>query len=430
MNILVVDHSKVFHTMWERVALKFGHETIAAMDGASGLAVLRDRRVDLVCVASSLPDMDGITFCRELRALPQQKNIPVIALTSTTEKQQRQRFFEAGFTELHSKTEMETLILLVNKLAEEKAQNISGRVLYVEDSSTVAHVMMKILRKMKLEVDHFKNAQEALDNFEKTNYDVIISDIMVEGEMSGMGLISRIRSMEGDKSRVPILAVSGLDDSARRIELFRMGVNDFINKPVIKEEVAARVTNLVTNKQLFDQVKAQQKHLYELAMTDPLTGLFNRNSLTEFANKYFSQAARHDFPLSVIIMDIDHFKQVNDKHGHLTGDTVLELIGSLLKNGCREEDFAARYGGEEFLLILTHCTLDAARDKAEKLRQALEKLKPAGIPVTGSFGLTARPENKVVSLDDLLRAADTAMYEAKRQGRNQVVSVPPAMVGS
>ncbi|HET9680256.1 MAG TPA: GGDEF domain-containing protein, partial [Gammaproteobacteria bacterium] len=198
----------------------------------------------------------------------------------------------------------------------------------------------------------------------------------------------------------------------------------------IQEEVVARVTNLITNKQLFDQVQAQQKHLYELAMTDQLTGLFNRNSLAEFASKYFSQAARHDFPLSVIIMDIDHFKQINDKHGHLSGDTVLEHIGSLLKSNCREEDFAARYGGEEFLLILTHCTLDCARDKADELRRDLEKLEPAGIPVTGSFGITARPANRKISLDDLLRAADTAVYEAKRQGRNQVVSVPADMVGT
>src|SRR5690606_24150333 len=105
---------------------------------------------------------------------------------------------------------------------------------------------------------------EAFEAFQKANYDLIVSDIMVEGQMSGVGLVTRIREMDGDKARVPILAVSGLDDSVRRTELFRLGINDFISKPVMKEEVTARVTNLITNKQLFDQVKTQQQHLYEL----------------------------------------------------------------------------------------------------------------------------------------------------------------------
>lgn len=426
MNILIVDHSKVFRTMWERTILPLGHESIAATTGRQGLDVLRERRVDLVCVALSLPDMDGVEFCRELRALPQQQSIPVIALTSTVDKKLRERCFAAGFTELHNKTNLDSLVSLVKRMAREHTHQLSGRVLYVEDSSTVAHVMLKILRGMKLEVDHFKSAEEAFSEFNKTNYDLIISDIMVEGEMTGMGLFDRIRGIEGDKSRVPILAVSGMDDTARRIELFRLGVNDFITKPVIKEEVIARVTNLITNKQLFDQVKAQQKHLYELAMTDQLTGLYNRNSLAEFAKKYFSEAKRHDLPLSVIILDLDHFKEINDRHGHLTGDTVLEQVGELLRQNCREEDFAARFGGEEFLLILTHCTLDAARDKAENLRRQLEQLQPAGITVTGSFGVTARPAGERINLDDVLRAADQAVYEAKRQGRNQVVSRPAA----
>ncbi|HEX6929654.1 MAG TPA: diguanylate cyclase, partial [Gammaproteobacteria bacterium] len=367
------------------------------------------------------PDMDGVEFCRELRKQPQLRNIPVILLTSTEDKSARQAAFEAGITEIHSKTDVEGLLARVKKFVVELQRDISGRVLYIEDSSVVAHVMVKILKGMKLEVDHFTSADEAYDAFQKANYDLIVSDIMVEGQMSGVGLVTRIREMEGDKSRVPILAVSGLDDSVRRTELFRLGINDFISKPVMREEVIARVTNLITNKQLFDQVKTQQHHLYELAMRDQLTGLYNRNSLKEFAGKYFTEASRHDFSLSLMLIDLDHFKDINDTRGHLVGDTVLEHVGEMLRQNCREEDFAARFGGEEFLLILPHCDLASAVAKAELIRKELELLEPAGVSITASIGITARPRDRAVEMEALFRIADQAVYDAKARGRNCVV---------
>lgn len=422
MNVLVIDPSKVFRALWDRMVLRIGHEPISVTTGTAGLDALRQRHIDLVCVSLTLPDMDGVEFCRELRKQPQHRNIPVVLLTSTDDKNIRQAAFEAGVTEIHSKTDMDGLLARVKRFINEASRDVSGRVLYIEDSSVVAHVMIKILKSMKLEVDHFTSADAAFEAFQNANYDLIISDIMVEGQMSGVGLVTRIRDMEGDKSRVPILAVSGLDDSLRRTELFRLGINDFISKPVVREEVTARVTNLITNKQLFDQVKTQQRHLYELAMRDQLTGLFNRNSLKDFAAKYFTHATRHDFSLSLMLIDLDHFKRINDTHGHLAGDTVLEHIGEMLRQNCREEDFAARFGGEEFLLILPHCDLASAVAKAELLRKEIEMLNPAGIPVTTSIGVTARPRGRFVEMEALFRVADQAVYEAKARGRNCVVS--------
>lgn len=422
MNVLVIDPSKVFRTVWDRMVLRIGHEPISVSSGEAGLEALRQRHIDLVCVSLSLPDMEGTDFCRELRKQPQLRNIPVILLTSTEDKSARQAAFEAGITEIHAKTDVEGLLARVKKFVTEQQRDVSGRVLYIEDSSVVAHVMIKILKGMKLEVDHFTSADEAFEAFQEANYDLIISDIMVEGQMSGVGLVTRIREMECDKSRVPILAVSGLDDSLRRTELFRLGINDFISKPVMKEEVTARVTNLITNKQLFDQVKTQQRHLYELAMRDQLTGLYNRNSLKEFAGKYFTEASRHDFSLSLMLIDLDHFKDINDTHGHLVGDTVLEYVGEMLRQSCREEDFAARFGGEEFLVILPHCGLESASAKAELIRKEVELLEPGGISITTSIGVTSRSRGKLIEMEALFRVADQAVYEAKRRGRNCVVA--------
>jgi len=425
MNILVVDHSKVFRTMWNRAVLPLGHHSTLAASGAEGLEVLRSRRPDLICTALSLTDMDGIEFCRRLRRLPHYRNTPVIALSATEDQSVRQRCFEAGFTDIHNKTDVQGLVTLIERVSAEQNVQISGRVLYIEDSSVVAHVMLKILDEMQLEVDHFTNASEALEQFQNHDYDLIISDILVEGQMSGMGLVNSIRSLPSDKSRVPILAVSGMDDTARRIELFKRGANDFISKPMVKEEVIARVTNLITTKQLFDQVKDQQAHLYELAMKDQLTGLYNRNALDEFAGKTLAEARRHTLHVSFIMLDIDHFKMINDRHGHAVGDTVLEQVGALLREACRTEDFAARLGGEEFLVILKHCDLKAATAKAEALRRALEALEPADMPVTASFGVTSQPAGRTLSFDTLLNTADQALYNAKHNGRNQVKSRMP-----
>lgn len=423
MNILVVDHSKVFRALWRRLVLKAGHEPIMVADARDGFETIRRRQVDLVCVSLTLPDMGGIEFCRQVRGMRQGRRVPLIILTSTEDKQTRLDAFEAGATDLFPKTKIDELFTEAARYAEGGARSISGRVLYVEDSSVVAHVMLRILRELGLEVDHFKSATEAFEAFKGKAYDLVVSDILVEGEMSGMGLVSRIREKIPDKARLPILAISGMDDPARRVELFRLGVNDFISKPVVEEEVVARAGNLISNKQLFDQVQAQRRHLYELAMVDQLTGLYNRNSLNEFASKAFTEANRHDFRLSLILMDIDHFKTINDTHGHLAGDEVLALVGDLLRDSCRNEDFAVRFGGEELMLILPHCGLIGAKQRAEELRGNLEKLRPAGIPVTVSIGVTSRTKGSEASMENLFRVADRAVYRAKKAGRNRVVAL-------
>lgn len=425
MNILVVDHSKVFRALWRRLVLKAGHEPIMVATARDGFETIRRRQVDLVCVSLTLPDTGGIEFCRQVRGMRQGRHVPLIILTSTEDKQTRLDAFEAGATDLFPKTKIDELFTEASRYVEGGSRQFSGRVLYVEDSSVVAHVMLRILRELGLEVDHFKSATDAFEAFKGKAYDLVVSDILVEGEMSGMGLVSRIRERVPDKARLPILAISGMDDPARRIELFRLGVNDFISKPVVEEEVVARAGNLISNKQLFDQVQAQRRHLYELAMIDQLTGLYNRNSLNEFASKAFTEANRHDFRLSLILMDIDHFKSINDAHGHLAGDEVLALVGDLLKANCRNEDFAVRFGGEELMLILPHCGLIGAKQRAEELRGQLQALRPAGIPLTVSIGVTSRSKGSEATMEDLFRIADRAVYQAKEAGRNRIVALEP-----
>lgn len=405
--------------------LHAGHEPLIANDGLTGLRMLQEQRVDFVCVSLSLPDIDGIRFTRQVRTMPQGRGVPIILLSSAQDHRVRKRAFEAGVTDVCPKTRIEELFQRAARLTRHMETRLNGRVLYVEDSPTVTRVMTALIESLGLAVDHFVSAADAFDEFDEKRHDLVISDILVEGEMSGIALVSQLRQHHPDKTRVPILAMSGMDDETRRVELFRLGINDFITKPVIREEAAARISNLVVQKQLFDQVQKQRIQLYEMAMTDPLTGLYNRNSLAEFADKIVAAAERHEMHLSVIIIDLDHFKQINDDHGHLIGDQVLAAIGALLVSSCRTEDFAVRFGGEEILLILPHCQLADAEKRAGDLVDRIRKLKPAGITVTASMGVTSHQPEQPLELERLIQAADQAVYQAKANGRNQVVTLLP-----
>ena len=423
MHILIVDHSKVVRTVWNKMVADLGHQSLAVETAEDALPLLKGQEVEFICASLSLPGMNGIALCKQVRSMPRHDKTPFILLTSTQDKTLRQEAFEAGVTEIQEKMDKEQLEARLKQYLSEEQHELTGRVLYIEDSMVAAHVMIKILRHMNLQVDHFRSADEALAAFEKHDYDLIVSDILLEGVMSGVGLVNRVRSYLSDKRRVPILALSGMDETTRRIELFRLGVNDYIAKPPVEEEVRARVRNLIISKQLFDQVQAQSRQLYQLAMQDQLTGVYNRTGLNEFAAKYFTEATTYDTPLSLLIIDLDHFKNINDTHGHTAGDKVLAQTSAMLKSSCREGDMVARVGGEEFVLIMNQCGVEQAAKQAEELRRRIEALKPEGIPVTASIGVSARPLGKDVKFADLFKAADRAVYEAKNQGRNRVVTM-------
>jgi two-component system, cell cycle response regulator len=428
VKALIVDQSRVFRAIWQRLVAQAGHEPMMVDTSSAGLALLARQPADVVCVALSLPDGDGIEFTRQARRLDQGKSVPIILLTSSTDKRIHRRAFEAGITDIHARTRIEDLFDRIRHFVREPEDQLTGRVLYVEDSPTVSRIMTHVMRKMNLEVDHFTSAADAYEAFDPEVHDLVISDILVEGDISGITLVSRLRERHPDKTELPILAMSGMEDEARRVELFRLGVNDFIGKPVIMEEARARIGNLIVNKQLFDRVRQQRQQLYDLAMTDPLTGLYNRNSLNEFARKLEASAHRRDMPLSVILIDIDHFKSINDRHGHLVGDYVLRELGELLSASCRDEDLAVRFGGEELMLVLPWCCMEDATRRAEEMRERIETLNPAGIPVTGSFGVSALGQPRPASLETVINAADRAVYKAKAAGRNRVVALSPEEV--
>jgi two-component system, cell cycle response regulator len=327
---------------------------------------MESRAFDIVCVSYRLDDMNGIMLCESLRENIGRR-LPVIMVMSVEDGAFQVASMKSGITEVFNKGDISRLDRYLGILA-----------------------------------------------------DLVLTDVILEGGMSGFELAREIRVCEGSRGRVPILALSGVEYVARKVELLRGGVNDYISKPVLKEELAARVGNLIENKKLMDRVATQQEHLEALAMTDQLTGLLNRRHMQDVFPGRASDARRHNMPLSLIVIDLDHFKWINDNHGHSVGDVVLVEVSASLKQNYRTGGFVVRFGGEEFVIVLPKCGSEDALTRPESFRAAIEASKPAGLDVTASVGVSELPLDRAVSFEALFHAADEALYEAKGGGRNQV----------
>lgn len=421
MRVLVLEHSRLFQKMLRELLEELECDVDSARSGEEGLEKLETNSYNLILAGQHIFDNSGTDFANHCRA--RTNSCPVILLTSEPNEKLLENAKAAGITDIFPKTNFTYLRESIRYYiqGETKIDIEGGRVIYIEDSKSVAHVMIQYLEHMNLEVAHFTSAETAIAVFlEDGEFDLVITDIMLGGAMSGTSLVRMIRAQNSHAAEVPILAVTGHDDPQRRIELFRAGINDYVTKPPIQEEIAARVQNLITNKRLLDQVRKQQLSLYEVAMRDQLTSCHNRHSLAEYAPKYITDSVRYKFPLSMMILDLDFFKKINDRHGHTMGDKVLSGVGKLLMECCRQGDFVARIGGEEFTILLPHCSPRNAMQKAEEIRMMIEQLKPANLTVTASIGVASLTDRHLSDFDSLYKDADKAVYVSKENGRNQV----------
>ncbi|MDH3342395.1 MAG: diguanylate cyclase [Gammaproteobacteria bacterium] len=420
MKVLVLEHSRLFQKMLTELLEDLGCEVDCVRSGEEGKEILEKETYSLILAGQHIFDESGVDFAACCSS--KQVSCPIILLTSEPNESLLKNARNAGITDIFPKSNLTYLRESLRYYIEGQTNiNIEGgRVVYIEDSRSVAHVVINYLQKINLDVTHFTNAETALESIINDDYDLVITDVMLDGTMSGTSLVRMIRAHNSQISEIPILAMTGHDDPQRRIELYHAGINDYVTKPPIEEELAARVYNLITNKRLLDQVREQQKTLYDMAMKDQLTTCHNRHSLAEYAPKYISDAIKYKFPLSMMILDLDHFKEINDEHGHTTGDIVLSNIGELLMACCKQGDFVARIGGEEFAIMLPHYSSADAMAKAEEIRTMVELRKPNGLKITASIGVASLSDKHSGTYELLYRDADQAVYLSKERGRNCV----------
>ena len=415
LNALIIDGSEQFRREVRELLEAVGYTTTEAESGKQGLELARNERFRVVCCGNDLPDIAGSEFCGQIRSLSGYDLTSVIILTPEDNSRILKQALLAGATDIFCKTDLAELETYLKRFSERERRQLTGRVLLVEDSRVLQVIIIDLLTDMGLDVEAYTHAEGAWEAFKVDSYDLVITDIMVEGVMSGISLVRKIRRLDGEVGNVPIIAASGFDNMSRKIELFHLGVNDYIAKPIVREELRQRV---FTSYQRLLELRAQQNSLYSLAMLDELTQLFNRHALREFSGKYFSDAQRENKPLSLAVIDIDYFKRINEEQGFQTGDAVLAELGTWFKRFAREQDLVARWAGEEFVFLLPGCDSQAALGLIERLQKRLTQYKPGGETITLSIGIATMLPEQDHNLNTLHGAADGAMYQAKMAGRN------------
>lgn len=302
-------------------------------------------------------------------------------------------------------------------------------VLVVEDNHFLRHVLCNLLQEDGNAVTAVADGEAALAHLRQDPCPIVITDWVMPG-MDGLELCRAIRSLEQD-CYTYIILLTAQESKADLVTGLEAGADEYLIKPINEAELRARLKIAKRILNLERSLKQSLEELKHLSVKDPLTELYNRRFLAERLPQEIKRAARYGRNLSLIMLDIDHFKRINDNFGHFAGDGVLKLCAGMLQEAIRQDvDWAARYGGEEFLLILPETDHAGALVVAERLRERFAGAPMAvgefEIGMTASFGVSTWPHNRrgALGAEALLEAADRALYQAKKTGRNKVCSLP------
>lgn len=450
-RVLIVDDLVANIKLLEARLVAEYFEVTTAMNGPAALDVCARGQCDIVLLDVLMPGMDGFEVCRRLKNNPRTAHIPVVMITALDQPADRVAGLDAGADDFLTKpvndialiTRVKSLVrlkMLTDELMTRLATSAEigldevfdpasidgegGKILLVEDSPATADRVKTMLAPHHA-IDHEADPQEALFRAAEGDYDLAMISLTLK-QVDGLRLCSHLRSL--DRTRLlPIVIIVDADDNVRMLRALDLGVNDYLMRPIDKNEMLARVRTQVRRKRFSDRLRDNVQMTIEMAVTDGLTGLHNRRYLERHLAMLVQQAVARQKPLSVLVLDIDHFKSINDGFGHAVGDDVLREFSRRLKKTVRGIDLACRMGGEEFVIAMPDTDAALALLVGERLRQKIA-LEPFRLPesdekidVTVSIGIAS-----LTSGDDtpqvLLKRADEALYKAKRAGRNRVAA--------
>ncbi len=419
---LIVEPTRLFQRILIKIMDDYGIECHSYTSSKDALEDSHEEYTFII-VARTLEGISGEIFLTHFNVKHNIGNAKTVLMIADDEDSSSLDRNNTNFNQILSKKNLKNLQDFIINQIDETSSDLNANILLIEDSNSSAVLITALLDDSGNKVTHLTTLEKFDELFEKNDFDMILTDYHLTGNESGEDVISYVRNHESDiKSHTPILVISAKTNLKMRTSLLKKGANDVITKPYDNEELIARAYNLINNGRLYKKTKLQEQKLTKLAHTDQLTGVYNRHSLYDLVPKYISNAKRHNIPLSLLVLDLDHFKKINDTKGHIVGDIVLKSVSSFLQEYVRSEDMVARFGGEEFVIILVDCNLNSALETAERLRESIEEIKPEALIVTSSIGVSELlPQDD--DFDNLFERADKAVYEAKDKGRNKVVAL-------
>ena len=451
-RILVVDDVAANVKLLEARLTAEYFDVVTAMNGPDALAICQRGQCDIVLLDVMMPGMDGFDVCRRLKGNPATHHIPVVMVTALDQPSDRVCGLEAGADDFLTKPVSDiALIARVRSLVRLKLvtdelrmraattreigindpvnaavadDGKGGRILLVDDRRS-SYERVASLLSAEHEVDVEADPHEALFHAAEADYDLMIVSLGLEC-FDGLRLCSQVRSLDRTRN-MPILVIAEPEDNARLLRGLEIGINDYLVRPIDKNEMLARVRTQVRKKRFSMRLRDNVQMSIEMAITDGLTGLHNRRYMESHLTALVEQAHARGKPLSLLVIDIDFFKAINDSHGHDAGDDVLREFAIRLKKSTRGIDLACRYGGEEFVIVMPETDMAVAAVVAERIRRRIATDPFAvshgakAIPVTISIGLAAlnAPTDTAAAI---VKRADQALYRAKRDGRNRVVA--------
>ncbi|MCC6983452.1 MAG: PleD family two-component system response regulator [Bauldia sp.] len=447
-RILVVDDVPANLKLLEARLRAEYFEVACVNNGPEAIEICARGQADIILLDVMMPGMDGFEVCRRLKADPRTAYIPVVMVTALDQPADRVAGLEAGADDFLTKpvndialfTRVRSLVRLkmltdelamrvastdmgVDPLGRDVPTGENGRILLVDDRpSSVNRITTTLAAHHKVSVE--ANPQEALFLAADRDFDLAIVSLELEA-YDGLRLCSQLRSL--DRTRMlPILAMVSPDDNTKLLRGLDIGVNDYLMRPLDKNELLARVKTQVRRKRFSDRLRDTVQLTLEMAMTDGLTGLHNRRYLERHLTSLVDQSLTSGKPLSVLILDIDHFKSVNDTHGHDAGDDVLRAFTDRIRRSVRGIDLACRLGGEEFVVVMPDTDESRAMEVGERLREAVAAeaftvADGAALWVTASIGVATLSFSSDTP-QSMLKRADVALYRAKNEGRNRVAA--------
>jgi diguanylate cyclase (GGDEF)-like protein len=313
---------------------------------------------------------------------------------------------------------------------EEEGQDGDALILVVDDNPDNLEIISTRLEFGGYRVARAERGEEAVEKVEEVRPDLVLLDIMMP-DMDGYEVARRLRDKE-ELAYIPIIFVTARDSTEDKVTGLDAGADDYLTKPINFPELEARVRSMLRIKRLQDELEKKNRKLEQLSISDGLTGLYNHRHLYELLDEEFERSKRTGEPVSVVMFDLDRFKDVNDTYGHQAGDRVLEKLADILRETAREIDRLGRYGGEEFLAILPDSDPDAGLTFADRVRETVEELEfdidaNGPLDMTISAGVATHPHDEPGEPHRLVHYADQALYSAKNSGRNRVVRFEPTM---